>query len=209
MRIAFPKFDFIGVPFLMGVAAVLLISEAARPLRKRTRPKNERLVLNSAVAATALPVLRFALLPARYAFSRWANKKQFGLLHWLPLPNWAKHFFSFLLLDYSNYMWHVLLHRSDLLWRFHNVHHIDLDMDVSTAWRFHIGENVASVPFRGGAVALVGATPSAVIVYEVFFEVCTAFHHSNVRLPFKLEKVLSKFMVTPRMHGIHHSIVQR
>jgi sterol desaturase/sphingolipid hydroxylase (fatty acid hydroxylase superfamily) len=31
------------------------------------------------------------------------------------------------------------------------------------------------------------------------------FHHSNLRLPEKLERVLVRILVTPRMHGIHHS----
>ncbi|HEU4343158.1 MAG TPA: sterol desaturase family protein [Candidatus Binatia bacterium] len=34
------------------------------------------------------------------------------------------------------------------------------------------------------------------------------FHHSNVRLPIEFEKRLCRFVVTPRMHGIHHSIVR-
>ena len=35
------------------------------------------------------------------------------------------------------------------------------------------------------------------------------FHHSNLRLPIGFERLLSKIIVTPRMHGIHHSQVRR
>ncbi len=114
-----------------------------------------------------------------------------------------------MLLDYTNYWWHVVLHKSDWLWRFHNVHHSDLDMDLSTAWRFHIGENFASVPYRSAAVALLGVPAPLVLFYEVIFEGCTAFQHANLRLPYQAEKQFIRVLVTPRMHGVHHSIVAR
>lgn len=207
MRITFPKFDQIGAPLLMLAAAAFFVLESRRQLRPRVRPKKERLLRNAGVAAMALPALRLLLLPAMYATAQWSARNRMGFLQWLRLPAWAKHTAGFLLLDYSNYLWHVLLHKSGLLWRFHNVHHIDLDLDLSTAWRFHVGENVASVPYRGGMVALLGVPASLVVWYEVLFEGCTAFHHSNMRLPFGLERPLSWLLVTPRMHGIHHSIV--
>jgi sterol desaturase/sphingolipid hydroxylase (fatty acid hydroxylase superfamily) len=209
MRFLFPKFDKIGMPLLGVVAAGLFMLQARYQLRKRVRPVPDRLIENGSVALAALPALRFALLPVMYAAARWSNKNRFGLLEKLKMPNWVSYGLGFFLLDYTNYLWHVLLHKSDLLWRFHNVHHTDLDLDLSTAWRFHIGENIASVPFRSLAVAVTGVPASFVLFYEVVFEGCTAFHHSNLRLPFLLEHRLSRIMVTPRMHGIHHSIVAK
>ncbi len=152
-------------------------------------------------------MLRLLLLPGMYAAAQWADKRQLGLLPWLKMPRLGRYIAGFLLLDYSNYGWHVLLHRVPLLWRFHHVHHLDLDMDVSTAWRFHAGENLASLPYRGAAVALLGVPAPLVLFYEVVFEGCTAFHHANLRLPYQVERRLCQLLVTPRMHGIHHSIV--
>src|SRR5439155_20729545 len=63
--------------------------------------------------------------------------------------------------------------------------------------------------FRAGAVLLIGAGPGTVLAYEVIFEASVAFHHSNWRLPYRLERAISWVMVTPRMHGIHHSVVRR
>ncbi|RIJ37510.1 sterol desaturase family protein [Pontibacter oryzae] len=209
MKFMFRKFDTLGMPILGAAAMVLFVLERKHQLRRRTRPKKDRLVENGSVAAAAVPALRLLLVPGMYAAAQWANKNSFGLMAWLRLPKWAKYGAGFLLLDYSNYLWHVLLHKSDLLWRFHNVHHIDMDLDLSSAWRFHIGENVASVPYRGGMVALLGVPAPLVLFYEVIFEGCTAFHHSNLRLPYAFEKHLCQLMVTPRMHGIHHSIVAR
>jgi sterol desaturase/sphingolipid hydroxylase (fatty acid hydroxylase superfamily) len=207
MKIRFPYFDYLGMPLLGAAALTLFVLESKRQLRKRTRPKTERLKENASVATVALPALRLLLVPCSYAAAKYAAERDFGLLRSARLPKWARYVAAFLLLDYSNYLWHVLLHKSDLLWRFHNVHHMDLDLDLSTAWRFHVGENIASVPYRSAAVALIGAPAPLVLFYEVIFEGCTAFHHSNMRLPFHIERTLSRFMVTPRMHGIHHSIV--
>ncbi|GHA65715.1 sterol desaturase family protein [Pontibacter akesuensis] len=209
MKILFPKFDKIGMPLLGVAASVLFVLEAKRQLRRRTRPKTKRLIQNASVAVTALPALRLLLVPGMYAAARWANRHQFGLMPWLKLPTAVRYGLGFLLLDYGNYFWHMLMHRSGLLWRFHNVHHSDMDLDLSSAWRFHVGENFASVPYRGGVIALLGVPAPLVLFYEVIFEGCTAFHHSNLRLPYAVEKQLCKVMVTPRMHGIHHSIVRQ
>jgi sterol desaturase/sphingolipid hydroxylase (fatty acid hydroxylase superfamily) len=106
------------------------------------------------------------------------------------------------------YCWHWLNHRVPFLWRFHHVHHTDLDLDVSTAFRFHFGEMLLSVAARSIQVVVVGASPLAALAYEVVLEASTEFHH-NSRLPLRLERVLSWFIITPRAHGIHHSIVAR
>ncbi|WP_439880661.1 sterol desaturase family protein [Pontibacter sp. MBLB2868] len=209
MRFLFPKFDKVGMPLLGVAAAALFVLEAKRQLRPRTRPLAERLVENGSVAAAALPALRFLLVPVTYATASMVTKKGCGILPLLMLPRWAAYGLGFLMLDYSNYLWHVLLHKSEWLWRFHNVHHTDLDLDLSTAWRFHVGENIASVPYRSAVVVAAGIPASLVLLYEVIFEGCTAFHHSNLRLPLQVERGLSKVMVTPRLHGIHHSIVAK
>ena len=50
---------------------------------------------------------------------------------------------------------------------------------------------------------------TTLVVYELVFQANTLFHHSNVRLPIQVERILNKLLVTQRMHGIHHSRVQR
>jgi sterol desaturase/sphingolipid hydroxylase (fatty acid hydroxylase superfamily) len=112
-------------------------------------------------------------------------------------------------MDYAYWWWHWVNHMVPLFWRFHNVHHTDLDLDVSTAARFHFGEMLFSVGFLSLAVLLFGIAPIMLIIFFITFEAATLFHHSNWRLPIKLERVLNLIVVTPRMHGIHHSIVQR
>jgi sterol desaturase/sphingolipid hydroxylase (fatty acid hydroxylase superfamily) len=124
-------------------------------------------------------------------------------------PKWLKATIAILLLDYTNYLWHIVLHKMPLMWRFHLVHHTDLDLDITTAFRFHFGELIGSVFFRGAAVLLIGISPLMVLIYEIAFDASNQFQHSNMKIPFRLEKVLNKIIVTPRMHGIHHSMIRR
>ncbi len=132
-----------------------------------------------------------------------------GINYLYVLPAWMKNIITFILLDYSIYWWHIILHRMPLMWRFHLVHHSDLDMDVTTAFRFHFGEMFGTVIYRSAMVLLIGASPLMVLIYEIAFEAGTEFHHSNTKLPLGFEKWLNKIIVTPRMHGIHHSIVKK
>ncbi len=112
-------------------------------------------------------------------------------------------------MDLAFYYWHIVNHRIPFLWRFHNVHHIDPDLDVSTGFRFHFGEVAMSAVFRVVQVSAIGLSGWAFAVYELVFQANTLFHHSNLRLPIGFERLLNKVLVTPRMHGIHHSQVQR
>ncbi len=200
-------FDSIGSPVLITVFAFLFIIESWRQLRKREQSRWHRIVINFIVSLPAFGLLRLLLIPAMVWLAVQNERWHFGLNYLYTLPVWLEGAIAFVLLDYTNYLWHILNHKVPLLWRFHLVHHTDADLDVTTALRFHFGEIIGSVIFRGAAVLLTGATPLLVIVYEIIFEGCTQFHHSNIKLPVAFEKVLNKLLVTPRMHGIHHSVV--
>jgi len=124
------------------------------------------------------------------------------------LPYAAEFVAGFLLMDLTFYYWHRANHVFPFFWRFHNVHHVDQDLDVSTSFRFHFGEVLYSLGFRTLQVYLIGISLFTYLVYELIFQCATMFHHSNVRLPITFERWLNKIIVTPRMHGIHHSIVK-
>jgi sterol desaturase/sphingolipid hydroxylase (fatty acid hydroxylase superfamily) len=80
-------------------------------------------------------------------------------------------------------------------------------MDVTTSFRFHFGETLYSTLFRFLQVGMAGISPATYVLYEVSFNAATMFHHSNLRLPLRLEQALNLVVVTPRMHGLHHSAV--
>jgi sterol desaturase/sphingolipid hydroxylase (fatty acid hydroxylase superfamily) len=157
------------------------------------------------VTATAGVVVRWIETPIVRALTARVAARRTGLLPRLGLPRWLETTAAVLLLDYTLYIWHFATHRSALLWRFHSVHHVDRELDVTTATRFHFGEILLSVCFRAAQIVLIGASPRAVSLWQTLLVPSILFHHSNVRLPRRLESILGKVIVTPHMHTIHHS----
>ena len=192
-----------------AVFVLLFALERFFPLRKDTRSLLARVIVNLVISALAFVAAVALVQPAVQWALRWWADKPFGLVSIVALPVWAEFALSFLLMDLAFYYWHVANHRVPFLWRFHNVHHIDQDLDVSTAFRFHFGEIALSTAFSVVQVSLIGISPWAFAVYQLVFQTEVIFHHSNWRLPIGLERALSKVIVTPRMHGIHHSQVER
>lgn len=201
-------FDKIGAPILTILFVGLLIFETKLPLRKRVKSRTRRVIINFIVSIPAFSLLRFLFIPIVVWLAYKNEALHFGLNYLYNLPWWTGGMIAFLILDYGNYVWHIVNHKVPFLWRFHVVHHTDQDLDVTTAFRFHFGELIGSVFFRGAITFLSGASPITVLTYEIFFEAATQFHHSNWKLPFILERALNILIVTPRMHGIHHSVVK-
>lgn len=196
-------FDKKATPILGAIFVALFILEHKRKLRKTTQPLKKRIPTNVTVAIPAFALLRLLFLPSMVKLALNKRSYGFGFSKLPPMIKWA---ITFLMLDYGNYLWHVVNHKIPLLWRFHLVHHTDLDLDTTTAFRFHFGEMIGSVFSRGLFVLLANASAKQVLYYEMLFEAATQFHHSNVRMPLQLETLLNKIIVTPRMHGIHHSV---
>jgi sterol desaturase/sphingolipid hydroxylase (fatty acid hydroxylase superfamily) len=140
--------------------------------------------------------------------ARLVEERRWGLLKRWRLPIWTEILLGGVLLDYTLYLWHILTHKVPLLWRFHQVHHVDLDLDASTALRFHFGELVFSVLWRAAQVLSIGICPRTLSVWQSALLMEIMFHHSNVELPNGLECWASRLIVTPRMHGIHHSMIE-
>ena len=202
-------FDSYGAVILSVLFVILFILETKFQLRKRVMSRWKRIFTNSIVSIPSFALLRLLFIPLMVWFAYKNEQWHFGLNYLYVAPVWLKATIAFLLLDYTNYLWHIVLHKVPFMWRFHLVHHTDLDLDITTAFRFHFGEFVGSIFFRGAAVILVGISPMMVLIYEIVFDASNQFQHSNMRIPFQLEKILNKVFVTPRMHGIHHSMVKR
>jgi sterol desaturase/sphingolipid hydroxylase (fatty acid hydroxylase superfamily) len=191
-----------------GAAAlgILTVIELLRPLRTPTRPKLRRLGINVVFTAIAGAAVGALYGPVVFRGSRLAAAHGVGLLHWLGVNGPLRVVLAVVGLDYTLWVWHWLNHKVPLLWRFHAAHHADLDLDASTALRFHPGELVLSVGFRALQVVLLGIAIPDLLLWEGLLLVSIEFHHSNVRLPERFERVLRNFLMSPRLHGIHHSI---
>jgi sterol desaturase/sphingolipid hydroxylase (fatty acid hydroxylase superfamily) len=167
-----------------------------------------RLLVNVVVTAAAFLTAAALVQPVAAATLDFTQVRDFGLMGLAGFTGALELAAAFLLLDLSFYYWHVANHRVAFLWRFHNVHHIDPDLDVTTAFRFHFVEVALSAGFRAVQVIVIGPSLFAYLVYEIAFQAGTLFHHSNLRLPLAMERGLNKIVVTPRMHGIHHSDIR-
>jgi sterol desaturase/sphingolipid hydroxylase (fatty acid hydroxylase superfamily) len=198
----------LSVPLALAGFGALVWLENRRPLRRAVESKPVRSGRNLAVAAVAALALQISEKPFAARLTKLVERRNLGLLKIIRLPKWLETVFAVVLMDYTLYLWHVLTHKVPFLWRFHLVHHVDLDLDASTAVRFHFGELVISVLWRSAQILAIGVSPASFAAWQAFLFPSILFHHSNVRLPFELEKTLQNFIVTPRLHGIHHSIIQ-
>ena len=195
---------------VVGAGTLLLLRwlERRRPLRRSVEPKLRREARNLSVAGVSAIAVVLAERPIVMPLSALVEERGWGLLRFFGLPLWLEIAAALVLMDYTFYVWHILMHRVPLLWRFHLVHHVDLDLDASTALRFHFAEMLASIPWRAVQIALIGLTPLTFSIWQCIFLIAILFHHSNLELPLRWERFLNRLIVTPRMHGIHHSIVQ-
>ncbi len=176
--------------------------------QRRVESKLRRNVRNIAVGGFGAIALHVAERPIVSALAAMVRRRRWGLLQRMRLPLWAETAAAVVLMDYTLYLWHVLVHKVPGLWRFHMVHHADLDMDATTALRFHFGELIVSVPWRAAQILAIGVSPPGLSAWQTFLFCSILFHHSNVRLPIGVECRLSRLVVTPRLHGIHHSMLE-
>jgi sterol desaturase/sphingolipid hydroxylase (fatty acid hydroxylase superfamily) len=200
---------WIGTALVVTGIGVLLWLERTRPLRTSVEPPLRRIARNAAVGAVTAAAVAIVERPIVTRLSLLAATRAWGLVPRLPLPPALRALAAIALMDYTLYVWHVLLHRVPALWRLHEPHHADRDLDLSTALRFHFAEFLASIPWRCAQIALIGVGPRTLQLWQKLTFAEVLFHHSNVRLPRAIEAKLSLYVVTPRMHGIHHSVVRQ
>jgi sterol desaturase/sphingolipid hydroxylase (fatty acid hydroxylase superfamily) len=194
---------------LAAAFGALLMAERRRRLRPTRDPGVRRVGRNMALAGISAVTLQLAERPLVIPLSRWVRRRRLGLTQRLPLPATLCDALAVVLMDYTLYLWHLVMHKVPWLYRFHQVHHSDLDLDTSTALRFHGGEFVVGMPWRAAQILLLGTSPGALRTWQQLTLLSVLFHHSNLELPERLERWLGKAVMTPRLHGIHHSIVRR
>src|SRR4051794_27626368 len=124
---------WINALLIAAFFGVLLWLEYLRPLRRRVEVKLSRVRRNLTVSVVGAAVVQLVELPLIMPLSSLVEGRGWGILNWFQLPAWAEVILAVILLDYTLYIWHVLTHRAPLLWRFHLVHHVDLNLDASTA----------------------------------------------------------------------------
>ena len=193
------------VAFAGAALGALFVAERRRPLRRSKEPGPSRVARNVTLGLIAAAATAASEWPIAAPVQTLVERRRLGLLQRIPLPRALRVVLGFLLLDYTLYLWHWLNHRSPFLWRFHAVHHVDLDLDSTTGVRFHFGELAMAAGFRAAQVLLLGVDRDTLRLWQRMLFLSVVFHHSNLKLPIGMEERLTPFVVTPRMHGIHHS----
>jgi sterol desaturase/sphingolipid hydroxylase (fatty acid hydroxylase superfamily) len=162
-----------------------------------------RLVRNSGLFGINLLVGPLVVLPVTV----WAGQFTLGLRPaWLH--GWIGLAFDLILLDFWIYWWHRANHEIPFLWRFHQVHHFDELLDSTTALRFHFGEVVLSALVRACVIVAFDLPLSSVLLFEALVLISAIFHHSDARLPRRLEQALARVIITPSIHWVHHHAVR-
>jgi sterol desaturase/sphingolipid hydroxylase (fatty acid hydroxylase superfamily) len=187
------------------VGGAMLLAERVAPLRRTVESKLRRVVRNLSTGGVSLALMSLVQAPLLQPVAAWIVRDRVGLLQLVRWPRWLETLMAILLLDYTLWWWHWANHRVGFFWRFHLVHHVDRDLDASTALRFHFGELALSIPVRATQMILIGVDPRTLWLWQTILFGSILFHHANVRLPLRVERLLARLIVTPRMHGIHHS----
>ena len=197
-----------SVAIVGGSFLLAFIAEELAPLRRRREPKLRRTIRNLTTGGISFAFLSLLQLPLLLPVARWTEENGIGLLNAIELSRALEIALAVILLDYTLWWWHWANHMVPFFWRFHLVHHVDRDLDASTALRFHFGELILSIGYRAIQIAVLGADPLSLSIWQAVLFVSILFHHANWRLPFAIERFLVRVIVTPRMHGIHHSTVR-
>jgi sterol desaturase/sphingolipid hydroxylase (fatty acid hydroxylase superfamily) len=192
--------------FLALVAAERLWPRRARAVELVSRwSANMGFTVVNAVCGTLVHLVIPTIVVAQAIY---AEAQGYGLFPALGVPWWIAVPLSLAALDLSLYAFHVACHKVPMLWRFHRVHHLDLDVDATTAFRAHPFECISSQFLKLAVIFALGTPAVAVLAYEIFLNIFAMFSHSNVRLSEQLDRVARRVIVTPDMHRVHHSTYQ-
>ena len=198
--------DQIRLSIFLGVLVLMLILESLIPRHRTVDSKPRRLAINFSLTGFNVLLVRGLLGGAAVGMAHFAGQHGWGLLNYLDWPVPLEMAMGIIFLDLMIYIQHVVLHMIPFFWRFHKVHHSDLDLDVSSGFRFHPLEILGSMIYKLGLVAALGPSVMTVVVFEVILSGMAMFRHSNIKLPMELDLALRWVFVTPDMHRIHHSV---
>jgi sterol desaturase/sphingolipid hydroxylase (fatty acid hydroxylase superfamily) len=189
---------------LIGLG-VLLGLEYRLPFREVVQSKLLHVATNLTIAGGNALVVSLLAGGLLLAWVTHANEAGWGVLPHLDLGTAGNIIASIVLLDLWLYWFHRANHRWPLLWRLHRAHHSDLDVDVTTALRFHTGEVVVAIAFKAAIIPTMGIPVLGWITYEILAQAVSQFQHSNIRVLELLDRQLRIVLVTPHVHWIHHS----
>lgn len=197
----------IRLSIFLALFVLLSLFENWKPRLTLSVSKTFRWMSNVGLTFANTLVVRLVAPMTPIAMALWVQEKEWGVLHQVQIFEPLEILVALLILDFLIYWQHVLFHKVPLFWRLHHVHHTDLNIDVTTGIRFHPGEILLSLAIKMATIFLLGVSPLSVLIFEVVLNATSMFNHSNLHIPEKGDAFLRKFIVTPDMHRVHHSIL--
>jgi sterol desaturase/sphingolipid hydroxylase (fatty acid hydroxylase superfamily) len=203
------RFQLIKAVAFTGSLGLMFALQTLAPYRRAPRLLTGNWRQNIPLAVMNTLVMSLLCGACLCTTARYAEVHGLGLLRTFQVPAWAAAAGTILVLDFVMWAWHLSNHRWPWLWRFHRVHHSDIDFDVSTSLRFHTGELLLGLPLKLITVAALGAPIAGILLFEVVFGLFNIFVHGNIRMPVAWEKPLSALLIMPSNHRLHHSMSPR
>lgn len=198
----------IRLSFFLGTLSAVGIWQAFAPKRPPSVSIVWRWLNNFGVTFLNTLLLRFLFPVLAVGLAATAAENSWGILNLMELPIALSIVIAVMVQDLVIYWQHVIFHRVGFLWKFHKMHHADVDYDVSTGARFHPVEILLSMVLKLLVVLLLGPPVVAVIIFEILLSSIAMFNHANAGLPEKIDRFARKFIVTPDMHRVHHSVIR-
>jgi sterol desaturase/sphingolipid hydroxylase (fatty acid hydroxylase superfamily) len=187
------------------IFGAMALAEVLAPRREKTAShRSPRWPSNLLLLGLDTLLVRVVLPAGALGIAALCASRGIGFFNMVSAPSVVAVAISLIGLDFLIYVQHVLFHRVPLFFRFHVIHHADVEFDATTGIRFHPVEMILSMAFKSAAIALLGAPLLAVFLFEVVLNASAVFTHANWNLGLT-DRWLRLFIVTPDMHRIHHS----
>ena len=197
----------IRLSFFLSIFSLMAIWEVFAPRRKLTASKKIRWFNNVTLILLNSMLVRWLFPLAAVSAALWSVEHNWGLLSIFGIPQWLSGLSAIVILDFTIYMQHVFFHKILFFWRFHRMHHTDLDIDVTTGARFHPVEIMLSMVIKIAVVIILGAPVWSVIAFEILLNATSMFNHGNIFISQRYDRILRTILVTPDMHRVHHSVL--
>lgn len=189
----------------LALIAGLAVAERLVPARAAPMHVTARHGANLVLGAVGWGLARLLVPAGLVGVAVWADTAGFGLFNWLGVGDgWLVVLVAWLGLDCAIWFQHLMFHKLPWLWRLHRVHHTDTVMDFTTGVRFHPGEIAVSLAWKATVIALLGAPPAAVLLFESMLAAMALFTHANIRLPPPVDRAIGWLIITPALHMVHH-----
>jgi sterol desaturase/sphingolipid hydroxylase (fatty acid hydroxylase superfamily) len=189
-----------------GAILAVALAEVIAPARAAGPEVGRRWLRNFGLTLLDTAVVRLMFPLAGVAWAVFAAERGWGLLPQAGLPLWANLAITVVVLDFSYYLQHYLLHAVPLLWRLHRTHHSDVEYDFSTGVRFHPFEALFTAASGMVFIVVLGAPPEGVMLSQILAVAASFAEHANVMIPARVDRAVRLVLVTPNMHRVHHSV---